>query len=113
MAAEEAVDAFLELVFQGVQGVVAEVRRSVDEDERLVKAHGHGGYTALMVAAGRGNLELVRLLLGLGAEIEARNEQGWTALLSALIGGQEAAVDWRAGGGGDCAARLRRRSSQC
>lgn len=43
------------------------------------------GATALMLAAGTGNLQMVELLLEAGSEVDAKDERGWTALFKALF----------------------------
>jgi len=45
------------------------------------------GNTALMSAAGGGTVEVVRLLLERGANVDQQNENGWTALMSAAFRG--------------------------
>ena len=45
--------------------------------------------TALHVAAWRGHLVIVKLLLEAGANLEARDNQGWTPLFAALASGHE------------------------
>ena len=57
------------------------------------------GNTALMLAANRARLEAVKLLLGAGAEVSLKAEDGWTALAAAeMIGDGEIAALLRAAG---------------
>ncbi len=50
------------------------------------------GYTALMLAANRGQLAVVEALLEAGAEASIRGRDGWTALAAArMIGDDEIA----------------------
>lgn len=46
-----------------------------------VNARGEGGMTPLMMAAGQGQLAMVKALLAAGAEVEARDEREYTALM--------------------------------
>ena len=57
---------------------VREVLRSGRDPDSSIQ-----GYTALMEAAGLGDADLVVLLLEAGADPNARDQQGWTALMSA------------------------------
>ena len=43
------------------------------------------GSSLLMLAAGSGNLELVEMLIKSGAEVDATDARGWTALFKALF----------------------------
>lgn len=47
------------------------------------------GVTPLHMAAWKGHLAIVKLLLQIGANPEARNPQGWTPLYAALVSGHE------------------------
>jgi hypothetical protein len=42
----------------------------------------------LHYAAGEGNIEHVKLLISEGADVNARDQQGWTPALAALYGGE-------------------------
>ncbi len=75
--------------------------RGSDPDTRLTAYTSPQGKifrqcTPLMIAAGTGKLDLVRLLLESGAEVDAQvtagDNQGWTALDFALAAQQDAAV---------------------
>lgn len=46
-------------------------------------ARDEGGVTALMLAAGLGQLDTVKALLKAGADVKAQDERGYTALVSA------------------------------
>ncbi|MDJ0607941.1 MAG: ankyrin repeat domain-containing protein [Kiloniellales bacterium] len=60
---------------------------------------GASGNTALMLAANRGFVDLVSLLLDQGAEVGIRAKDGWTALQAAeMIGDNETAALLRAAG---------------
>jgi ankyrin repeat protein len=96
MAAEEAVEAFFGVVDEGV---VAEVVRLLDEDGRLVEAR--QTLTPLFIAALRGHVDVVRLLLERGADSEASDDRGLTPLHYSLFpSGNEEVVelllDWGA-----------------
>jgi ankyrin repeat protein len=57
------------------------------------------GNTALMLAANRGFLDVVHLLLAHGARVDIVAKDGWTALQAAeMIGDEEAAALLRAAG---------------
>ncbi|KAF2227545.1 ankyrin repeat-containing domain protein, partial [Elsinoe ampelina] len=48
--------------------------------------------TPLMAASSRGNDSIVRLLLQRGADVHARNSDGWTALTKAVYHGKLSTV---------------------
>jgi ankyrin repeat protein len=61
-----------------------------------------GGCTALMLAAGRGSMEVVRLLLAApGQRLNARDYSGWTALMHAAAFQQRPVVEALLAGGAD------------
>jgi ankyrin repeat protein len=62
-------------------GDLALIRRAVDA----------GGVTPLMAAVERGNAALVTRLLGAGVDVNARNAEGWTALMMAASFNENAA----------------------
>jgi ankyrin repeat protein len=99
MAAEaEAVEAFSEAVFNGD---VAEVGRLLDQDGRLVEARVGRGNTPLLLAAARGHVDVVRLLLERGADSEASDDNGFTPLHFAVLSSSDEEVvelllDWGA-----------------
>ena len=49
-------------------------------------------YSALKTAAGRGNQDVVRLLIGYGADVNMRDEFGVSALIAASLNGNETVV---------------------
>lgn len=53
-----------------------------------------GSTTPLMRACAVGNLEMVKLLVELGANVDADNMEGWRALISACDGGHADIVDF-------------------
>ena len=68
---------------------------SLDDGETVFwyKSQDRNGSTALLVAAWKGHIECVRVLLDIGADIESKNNQGGTALhLSSLEGHTACAV---------------------
>jgi ankyrin repeat protein len=79
-------------VLQGDTGQVrALASQAKDEIDKLkpIGSITSGGslQTVLMVASGRGNKDVVLALLDAGAQVNLRNESGWTALLAAAAYG--------------------------
>lgn len=54
----------------------------------------HNGGTPLHVAAFNGHFDVVKYLVAEGAEVNARDKEGWTALSQARDQGFPAIVDW-------------------
>ena len=54
---------------------------------------GVSGWTLLLIAAGKGHKQLVKVLLKGGAEVDAKNSIGHTALMSAAVKGHERVAD--------------------
>ena len=75
------------------------------EAARLLLEHGAdpnlsaNGYTALMMAAGSGDADLLALLLDYGADAYAQGPGGMTALSTAVTGGALTDIDRPLGGG--------------
>lgn len=59
-----------------------------------IDAKSKKGLTPLMAAAKGGNLEIVRFLLERGADVNARNEYGKTALRLAALDHRDDVVDY-------------------
>ncbi|MCX8166594.1 MAG: ankyrin repeat domain-containing protein, partial [Candidatus Micrarchaeota archaeon] len=55
-------------------------------DKKLINMKDYDGYTPLMSAASSGDLQAVRYLIKNGADINAKNNNGLTALSLAIIG---------------------------
>jgi len=75
------------------RGETASVKRLLAADKNLVHAKDKDGSTPLHCAAWKGHVEVVRLLLDAGADIEAHNQNshwGTTALHAASYGNQKA-----------------------
>ena len=61
-----------------------EFNRALRENPKSVNGKGHGGWTPIMYAALYGDAEAVRLLLAQGANPNAQNDGGGTALMYAI-----------------------------
>ena len=71
----------MEVLRQGDRGAF---RKLLQEEPRAAKLKGPGGSTPLMYAVAVADAEAVRLLLDAGADPDARNEAGATALMWAV-----------------------------
>jgi ankyrin repeat protein len=93
-----------EALFKAVKdGDVDKVERLLDQDCGLLEARDEDDYnmTLLSVAAEQGRMEVVRLLLDRGAELEARDYEEETALFRAVAYGHEEIVDMLLSRGAD------------
>jgi len=50
------------------------------------------GFTKMMQAAGKGDLQILTKQIGSGADVHAKDDTGWTALMMASVEGQPEAV---------------------
>lgn len=73
--------------------------------EALLALGTASGKTALMVAAKRGRLDLVRQLVAAGADIRQRTHTGGSALMFAALGNHLSVADWLYRNGADIDAR--------
>jgi ankyrin repeat protein len=84
-------------------GTLEEVRRLVQQDQGLLDAD-DGESTPLTAASGEGRVEVLRYLLGEGAQVNLRNPRDWTALERACYHGRREAVYVLLAHGADAAA---------
>ena len=85
-----------EIISAAKKGDAAGVKALLAKDKGLTSAKDKDGSTPLHCAAWKGHLEVVRILLEAGAEIEAQNQNshwGTTPLHAASHGNQKAVVE--------------------
>jgi serine/threonine-protein phosphatase 6 regulatory ankyrin repeat subunit B len=73
-------------------GDVAKTRLLLEKDFNLVNLVDENGETALAWASHRGDVDMVRLLLDYGADVNIAPKSGWTALMAASERGHVAVV---------------------
>jgi ankyrin repeat protein len=81
---------------QGHAEIVALLKKYGAEDEAQGVAYGAGaakGTLDLLQAASEGNLQGVRACLATGADVNAKNGEGWTALMLATLKGHREIVE--------------------
>ena len=78
---------FQALLWQAYYGETETVLAAVKRDPRLATRANESGIRLLSYACQRGRLELARGLLVLGAQINARDSDGWDALMTASRNG--------------------------
>jgi ankyrin repeat protein len=89
MATHEAVRAIFRAAEEGdTEGVAG----MLDGDPRLISSIYPSSWTLLMTVASSGHVHAARLLLERGAEVDARDDQGHTALHHAAFNGEEEMV---------------------
>ncbi len=72
-------------------GNLAEMRRLIDADPKVVNAQLPTGATALLWACIRGQVEVARLLVERGADVDIPQGDGWSPLHAAVTDGNDAA----------------------
>jgi ankyrin repeat protein len=75
--------AHMTLPVAAIMGDQREVQKLLDAGKEGVNSRTEGGYTPLMWASERGHAKVVKLLLDRGADVNAANDSGRTALLLA------------------------------
>lgn len=70
------------LTYSALKGDLAKVKQLIEQQGVNVNAKYAGG-TALMLASTEGHLEIVKYLISKGADINAKSDKGWTALMAA------------------------------
>jgi ankyrin repeat protein len=71
----------------------AEIEREMDEQVSALHGEEWEGKTALSIAAGRGNVEMVRLLVGSSANIGVKDRAGKRAITLAMGEGHGGVVE--------------------
>jgi ankyrin repeat protein len=84
IACAESGDAWVQAIARRDLPALAQL---LPQNKRIVNRAGPDGKTALMLAAGAARADLVRALLGAGAEVNAVNARGGTALMYAATAG--------------------------
>lgn len=87
-------DSAKEIIKASKAGNVSRVKELLEIDAKLIRARDKDGSTPLHCATWKGHLEVVRLLLDAGADVNAHNENGhWgTTPLHAAAHANQAAI---------------------
>ena len=76
-------DAGSRLWAQIAEGDLEAVRQTLNQHPELIQSHLEGEATPLHLAVRRGHIEIAKLLLSNGADVNARDFRGWTPLMLA------------------------------
>jgi ankyrin repeat protein len=87
---------------RGQKVTVAQVRSALNEGADVDATAGdESGNTSLMLAAGFGNVDCVKLLVSKGANVNSKDKGGWTPLILAVTSRNPACVEFLASHGAD------------
>jgi ankyrin repeat protein len=81
--------------FKSVEkGEVHKVRDLLSSHKEFANAIDRDGFTALYVAADKGHVQVMQLLVDAGADVDAKSKHDMTALHGSAIGGTDGAADF-------------------
>ncbi len=92
-SSEEDVAGITSLMSAVISGDVDGVKFFAKSGAELVNQKNIGGATPLLLACREGNLEIVKILIDNGANINATDNEGWTPLMRAALAGKKDIID--------------------
>ena len=92
-SSEEDVAGITSLMSAVISGDIDGVKFFAKSGAELVNQKNIGGATPLLLACREGNLEIVKILIDNGANINATDNEGWTPLMRAALAGKKDVVD--------------------
>ncbi len=91
-SSEEDVAGITSLMSAVISGDVSGVKFFVKSGADIVNQKNIGGATPLLLACREGNLEIAKILIDNGANINATDNEGWTPLMRAALAGKKDVV---------------------
>ncbi len=92
-SSEEDVAGITSLMSAVISGDIDGVKFFAKSGPDLVNQKNIGGATPLLLACREGNLEIVKILIDNGANINVTDNEGWTPLMRAALAGKKDVVD--------------------